>query len=322
VPRKPDALEQQLAALRGLQLPDRRDDLRKALVGKRAGAGIVIAAAAKLACEHHLDDLAPELSAAFAWLSDDAVARDPGCRGKAAIARALHDLDHWDETVFVTGLHVVQMQSGEDTAAELRGICGLAHAHFGRPDALDVLAELLADRERPTRVAAAQGIGDTGRIDGTALLRYALIASNETESEVLAACFESLFDLDREGSITFSTTRLATRGACAEAAALALGSRRATSAVADLIAWCGTCSPEQRHRVGYLALALVRADPATAFLVEIVRTRNRIDALAAAKALATFKDDDAVASQLREAAEAAEPAVARAIADLLRRAVA
>jgi HEAT repeat protein len=319
VARKPDALEQQLAALRRLQFPEGTDELRKALAGRRAGAGIAIAAAAKLVAEHHLE-LAPDLIDAFAWLRDvdEQVARDPGCRGKTAIARALHDLEHWDDGVFVVGLRIVQEQSGEDTAAELRGICGLAHAHFGRPDALDVLAELLADPQRATRIAAAQGIGDTGRIDATALLRYALLSSDETEAEVLAACFDSLFDLDRESSIPFAIARLADRSACAESAALALGSRRATAAVPDLIAWCGACTPEQRHRVGYLALALVRADSATEFLLDVVRTRSRADALAAAKALATFKDDSGVAKQLREAAAGAEPAVARALADLLR----
>ena len=55
---------------------------------------------------------------------------------------------------------------------------GLAFAHFLRDDTLDVLAELLADRERVARFAAAQGIGDLGRRDGAVLPRNELRISD------------------------------------------------------------------------------------------------------------------------------------------------
>jgi hypothetical protein len=54
--------------------------------------------------EHRLDDVVGELADAFTrLLGDDPVKRDPGCRGKLAIVRALHALDHWDDRVFVAG---------------------------------------------------------------------------------------------------------------------------------------------------------------------------------------------------------------------------
>ena len=117
-----------------------------------------------------------------------------------------------------------------DTAGELRAICGLAYAHAGRPDALDVLAGLLADPDRSARIAAAQGLGDAGRCDASALLRYKTLAG----------------------------------------------------------------------------------DRANAKLVEIVRTSERADAVAAAKALATFVADPPIAAKIREAATEQSDAAARA----------
>src|SRR4051812_26918900 len=99
----------------------------------RAAPGIVVAAIAKRVVEQREFSIVPELVDAFERLLEQAVKRDPGCRGKIAIARALHDLDRWDDRVFVVGLRVTQLEGWDepraDPAAELRGICGLAHAH-------------------------------------------------------------------------------------------------------------------------------------------------------------------------------------------------
>src|SRR5262249_5325140 len=149
----------------------------------------------------------------------------------------------------------------DDTAAELRGVCGLAHAHFARPDALDVLAVLLADRERTTRLAAAQALGDAGRPDATALLRFKLLLGDE-EPAGLSACGESLFALARDESYAFVVRMLAQHDDRAEVAALALGGARFAAAFDPLTAWCVGATPEQRHRIGYLALALLRSEPA------------------------------------------------------------
>lgn len=293
--------EQQVAALRALDpgSPAAAAELRKVLRGKR---GLLIAVAAKLVEEHRLDALADDLAAAFATLVDDGPKVDPGCRGKLAIAKALDALDHWDDRVFVAGLAIVQREgpppNPDDTAGPLRGLCGLAHAHFARADVLDVLARLLADPERATRAAAAQGFGDAGRPDGAAVLRYKLHADDEGEPEVLAVVFDALFHLAREASTALAIELLAGTDARAEAAAIALGAARVAEAAAPLAAWCETARPEQRHRVGYVALALLRTDEANAHLLAAIRTRGKADAIAAARALATFREDPAVAAQL------------------------
>jgi hypothetical protein len=314
---RPRKLEERLAALRALDpgQPAALAELRDAL---RSASGILIAAAARLVAEHRLEALVPELPDAFEALREDAVQRDPGCRGKIAIARALHELDHWDDRVLVAGLTIEQKEGWgvqDDTAAELRGVCGLAHAHFGRADALDVLADLLADPERTARIAAAQGLGDAGHPDASALLRYK-VRTGDPEPEVLTACVESMLHLGRDAAYGFLIGLLARHDDRAEIAAIALGGARYAGAFEPLAAWCAGCLPEQRHRIGYLALALLRHEPATEHLLGVIRERPR-DAVAAARALATFKDDTSLGERIRAAAAGLEEKARREIHALL-----
>jgi hypothetical protein len=305
-------IEQRIAELRNLDAaaPGSLDKLRTAL---RGTSGLLVAAAAQRVEDDRLDAVVSELAPAFERLREDAVKRDPGCRGKLAIARALHALDHWDDRVFVAGLTYEQREGWgqEDTAAELRGVCGLAHAHFGRPDALDVLAALLGDPQRTARIAAAQGLGDAGRPDASALLRFKVMAG-DPEPEVLAACLESLLSLARDASYGFVVKLLAAHDERAEVAALALGGGRFAEAFDALTGWCVGCAPEQRHRVGYLALALLRAPAATAYLLDAIGSHGPADAVAAASALATFKDDASMVEQILAAARLQRDRAARA----------
>ena len=304
-------LQQRVAELRALDAgdPAAHDKLRTAL---RSATGFVIAAAAGLVEHHRLEALVGELVPAFTRLCDDGAKRDPGCRGKLAIARALHALDHWDDDVFVAALSYSQSEGwgAEDTAGELRGVSGLAHAHFARGDTLDVLAGLLGDPERAARLAAAQGLGDSGRPDATALLRFKLLVG-DAEPQVLSACLESLFALARDASYGFVVRLLPARDERAEVAALALGSARFAEAFDVLTAWCIGCPPEQRHRIGYLALALLRSEPATAYLLDAIQSHGAADALGAARALATFKDDASVVERALAAAKQHKSPAAR-----------
>lgn len=297
------SFDQKLAALRSLDIaaPDAHETLRAAL---RSSSGILAAIAVRRIVEHRIESLLGELQPAFERFLEDPVKRDPQCRAKIAIARAMDSVEFWDDRVLVVGLRVTQLEGmspPEDTAAELRGVCGLAHARFNRRDALDVLARLLADPHRTARLAAAQGLGEAGRPDATALLRYK-IAEGDDEPEVLSAAMESLLLLAREPSIPFLIEILVESGLRAEMAALALAGARISEAFDPLVAWCKSCPPADRHRSGYLAIALLRSEASTAFLLGVVGRGSADDALAAARALATFKVDPAVASQLRDAA--------------------
>lgn len=288
-------LDAKLAALRG---DPGVDAVRDAL---RSSTGALVAAAVRIAAARGV--LLDELPPAFERLCERPEKRDPGCRGKIAIARALVELERWEPDVFVPGARFVQSEpvwgGAVDTAAELRGVSAIAHARFARPDALDVLAELLADRERMARIAAAQGIGDAGREGGAALLRYKLLQGDD-EPEVLSAACESLLHLQRDDGAAFLARLLERTDDRAEIAALALGASRLPAAVAPLRAWCDRCAPDVRRRVGYLALALTR--DVNDALLAIVDGGEPADALAAAKALATFRDDPALRDALVRAA--------------------
>ena len=300
------SIEDRLAALR-------RDptsiDVTDAL---RSKIGVLVAAATPHASALGLVD---ELVPAFERLIEDGVKRDPTCRGKVALARTLHELDRWDDAVFVPGVALEQFEPAYgkpvDTATELRGICGLAHVHFARPDALDVLAKLLADPEVVPRIAAAKGLGDTGRADASALLRYKILLGDD-EPDVVAACFESLLTLTGERARDFIAGFLESHDDRSELAVLALATSRLDETLPPILLWCERALPEQRGRVGYLALALMRRDDATAHLLQVIERGAPRDAIAAGRALATFKDDPAVRTQLAAAAKAQPDRAARA----------
>jgi len=305
VKRLEDRMAAAEAAARDPDAPGALAALEAAL---RAKSGVLVAIAARVIASRDLG-LVDELAPAFARLCERPLERDPGCRGKVAIARALHDADRWVEEVFAPGVRLVQEEpvwGGRiDTAAELRGVCALAYAHFGRPEALDVAAELLADRERTARVAAAQALGDSGHPDATAVLRFKAL-TGDPEPEVLGACFASLLALAPEASLGFVARFLDDRERD-EAAALALGESRLEAAFPLLVRWA-----DGSPRVGFLALALLRQERATAHLIDRIRDGTPKEALAAIAALGTFRADAGLAARVREASAAQRDQAVRA----------
>jgi hypothetical protein len=177
-----------------------------------------------------------------------------------------------------------------------------------------VLAELLADPQRVARSAAAQAIGDSGRSDATALLRFK-IRTGDAEPAVIGACFGSILALAPKTSLAYVAGFLDGGDEPAEAAALALGESRLAAAAPVLTAWCDRVLADVRGRVGYLALALLRDEVANTHLLEIVATGATKDAIAALRALATFKADPRLSERLRDAASKHRDRAVRAEAD-------
>jgi HEAT repeat protein len=312
-------LEDKLAALRAMERggnPPDPEAVREALCAK---SGALVALAARMVARREMPGLLGEFAPAFARLAEKPVERDPGCRGKIAIAKALRALDAWEDEVFVRGVSLVQEEpvwgGKEDTAAELRAECGMAFAHAGRADALDVLADLLADKERGARAAAAQALGDSGRPDASALLRYK-VRIGDPEPEVISACLGSLLALSPRDSLLFLAKLLRGRDETATAAALALGESRLAAATPLLVAWCEETTTDRRAATGYLALALLRDEAATEYLLGCVRDGDTEDSVAAVKALATFRDDPRLVARLREAAEKRERTVVELVTAL------
>jgi len=98
---KPSRLDATLAEVRALGAAPTAEALRPHLSHK---AGVVVAAAAKIAAKHELRALAPDLETAFARLFDDATKTDPGCFGKLAAAEALRALDVNAPALFLRGV--------------------------------------------------------------------------------------------------------------------------------------------------------------------------------------------------------------------------
>jgi hypothetical protein len=289
--------------------------LRKAL---RASAGALVATAVAVVREHELTELAGELAPAFERLLERPIKRDPGCRGKAAVARALHDLEIWDDTVFERGLRYRQLEpvwgGREDTAAELRGICGYAFAHSARSDRISAVAELLADPERQARAAAARALGDAGDPAAEPLLRFKLLVGDD-DPEVVEACFASLFHVATD-PLPFVARFLDGDQAAGAQAALAIGQSRPDGALPLLVGWCRADPLGGRDEVGYLAIAMLRTDDATAFLIDRIADPEVPDRAAhAVLALATFRHDPALRERVDRAAASAHPEVRALIAD-------
>jgi hypothetical protein len=305
----PPRLEDRLAAVERIATAPDAAELALLRQALRARTGLLVAAAARVVGEVPVDVLVDELPAAFGNLLERAGERDPGCRGKVQIARTLIELERWSSGVFERGVGHIQREpiwgGSQDTAAELRGVCGIAYARFARHDALDVIAALLADKERAARAAAAQALGDSGRPDAIPLLRYKALTGDD-EPAVLAACFSSLLSLAPGDSLPFVARFLDGDVERAGIAALALGEARLEEAIPVLLRWCEAASGEQR-RVGCLALALLRLEPATLHLLELVRAGEPDDARAAARALATFKADPALAERVKHASAGRDP---------------
>jgi hypothetical protein len=92
---------------------------------------------------------------------------------------------------------------------------------------------------------------------------------------------------------------------------------RLAAATPLLVAWCEETTADRRAAGGYVALALLRDEAATGYLLGRVRDAGLADAVAAVKALATFRDDVRRAARLREAAAGRERVVVEAVASAL-----
>lgn len=299
-------VEQQLEAvreaLRSRTGADATAVLRKALAGSHGYTIGVIADA--LATDD--DVLIAALPAAFARLLAEPIARDAGCHGKTAIARALDRLERWDDDVLLAGVRWVQREpvwgGSADTAAQLRAICGMALVHARHGRAMVEIALLLADPETAPRIAAARAIAASGdRMIGEPLLRLRL-ALPEPEPEVTGELFAALLELVGTDALAVVAAAMAGKDpALADAAALALGGSRMPGAFALLRDTIDGCvGPARRTRM--LAIALLRDTAAWAYLLDCVRNGSTPLAQDAVHALVTFRHDAELCRQLQTAA--------------------
>jgi len=294
------------------------EELRREL-GNRSSHVVAKAAAAIAALE--VEELKPDLVAAFERMMHTPEKTDPGCAAKTAIVSALDRLDHDDPDLFLRGIRHVQMEPvwGRqiDAAAELRAVCAIAIARMGYADALTELADCLADPEPPVRSAAARAVAVHGHPHGLPLLRLRALIP-EADPEVLSDCLTALLDLDEdERTLRFVAGFLdAPRPEAQEAAALALGESRAAQAFDLLRSWWEHTTDHQLRGTALLAIAMLRRESALDFLVSLVAEGALTDALQAIAALRIHRVDETLRQRVVQAAsKRAEPRLDAAVAE-------
>lgn len=308
-----DPIEERIAALAELRRETRVDvvckQLQAALVQKRSGLLVSRAAkmTAELATEFDLTPLVSALEGAFRRLLVDALKRDKGCLGKIEICRALVEMGQPSSEVFLAGIEWIQMEpvwgGSVDTASQLRGWSAHGLIRMRHADALLRVAPLLADGERPARLAAADALGDSGQLGAEAVLRLKAVSGDE-EPEVTGECFQSLLRLDAQRSRPFVVGFLHHREpAVVEAAALALGESRLPEVVEPLRECAEATVDADIQGSLYLALALTRRGAALDILLQTVEDGALGRARRALAALALHRHDDGVRRRLQAAVE-------------------
>ena len=282
----------ELEALRTASAAAASAALRKALKDR---SNYLVSKAAAIAGDLRLDELIPDLAAAFDRFFADPVKSDPQCWAKTAIAKALKDLGHRDAGLFLRGMGHVQLEpswgGATDSAATLRGTCTLALVDCPLDD-LEILAHFadrLADPETPVRMDAALAIAQLARPEGTLLLRLKILMG-DPEPQVVGQCFECLLSLDAKGSLSFISRFLESQDqdVCAEAAG-ALAASRETEALEILKMFWRKRVPAEIRKAVLISLGASPLREAAEFLLSVLAEEAGELAAQAVASLATSR---------------------------------
>jgi len=284
------------AALDG---PDRQALLLEALADK---SHYVAAQAAEALGEHADDKIIDDTAAAamtdrLTHLSEDGLARDPGCHIRSNLAFALGRLSYYPAAdALRVGLRTTQREAVGgvpfDTAAHLRGNCALALAQLRDLDSVRDIALLLFDRsgnlpghldpkvKMEPRKAAARALSLTGSVSARLPLTLRLVHPENEEPEVLQECMQALADLEDPHAVEVLAPYLKHRDQnLAAFAALSLARTQAPEAAALI----GDALP---HFTGnplqavILALTTLRTPEATELLYTLTRSTREAVRLA------------------------------------------
>lgn len=303
MPKRRDPTERLLQEL--AEHPQDTAVLARALA---TGHGFVVASAAQRVKDHAIGGLDDALSRAFADLAARGRAGDPGCNGRAAIVAALAAAEARAWEVYEQGLATVQLEpvmGGQvDTAGEVRARSLLALVHLRPVDALDRVAESLADPLPAVRLAAALAAGDTGERGATALLRLK-IALGDEDPEVTGAAVASLVSLAPAAGLLVAERILSGRKpALRESVGLALGQSRDPAVLPALRAWAERVLHLPERDTALTAVALLRQPDGERWLITQIATGDRAVARAGIRALRPFRHDPAVVAAVVAAAGA------------------
>jgi HEAT repeat protein len=297
------SLEDKLAAIRALRgvslTPEHKCELRKR-IGDRSN--LVVAAAAAIAGENALVEMAQDLEAAFNRFLVNPLKDDKLCRAKIAVVQALDKMEHKKPDVFLKAARHVQFEpvwgGSEDSAAPLRAVAVVALARVEGSGSLPLLVDALADPAKDVRVAAALALGAVGT-EGAGLVLRLKVRVGDKDPDVLSECLGSLLAVDPRENLLVVTEFLEPSDAVTcEAAVMALGKSRLHEALDPLKeCWQRSHSPELRQHV-LLAIAILRRPVAIDYLMELVASEPEPAAIEALSALGIYKDDPRLRERL------------------------
>ncbi len=310
-PRKVDAQVAELDRIRKLDAltPEDAAVVSKGLATK---VGLVVAGAAKLVVRHGLSQAAADLHAAFERLLEDPAKRDPQCRGKLAVVEALAELEADSEAIYRRGLTWVQLEpvwgGTVDTAAPLRGACAHALVNLRVWDLMARLTDLLADPERPARIAAIHALVASGRPEAIYVLRLQA-RLRDPELEITSACFEGVLALDEAEGVDFVVEHLKDPDpAIVDNALIALGHSRREDALPPLIQWLREVPAPGQAGVGFAAVVAHRSEAGMIFLLERLAQGALPEALQVLDALSPLAFDPRTVERVLQAtADRTEP---------------
>lgn len=268
---------------------------------------IAVAQAAKVIGDAELYDLKSDLVNAFERFMKKPETTDPGCKAKQYIAETLYKLDFSDETLFLRGIHHVQLEAtwGKrvDTAAALRGVCALGLVRMNYPNVMIELADLLTDHDPSARINAAKAIAYTGNKEAVPLLRLKARIGDDNP-QVLSECFTGLLKLDPEQSLPFVAQFLDSHpDPVCEMALLALGESRLDAAFPIVQKYWKHSHDQTLRSLGLMAIAMLRHDPAIDFLLTLISSGPSIDANDALSALKMYRHEHSLWERVHQAIE-------------------
>jgi HEAT repeat protein len=297
------SLDDKLASLRGLRgrplTSEQNAELKKSLADK---SNLVVAAAAEIAGENALIELAKELESAFERFLVYPLKDDKLCRAKIAVVQALDKMEHQRVDVFEKAATWVQLEpvwgGSEDTAAPLRAAAIIALARIEGSSSLPRLVDAMTDPSKDVRIAAAQAMGYVGTEAAGLLLRLKS-RIGDPDPDVLSECLSGLLTVHPKEylSVVSGFMEPGDPARC-EAAALALGKSRLPDAIEPLKACWPRCFPAVLRERVLLAIAMLRLPAAIDHLLEIVGSDSEKDALAAMSALKIHNYDPRLRERL------------------------
>jgi hypothetical protein len=276
--------------------------LKKALADRHF---MVVARAATLSGEKLLHELVPDLKGAYGRFLHDPVKRDPLCKAKNAITRALIALECLDIGFYQAGILYRQLEpvwgGRADTATDIRSCCAMGLAASGHLRAVAELTGLLADPEAEVRCGAVRAISCGNPFEAEAVLRLK-VQVGDAEPQVIGECFGALLAVAPEHSLRLVAAYLKQKDeTLQEYAALALGESRRPEALKPLHdAWDELLSPEARGAL-IRAAALHRSEAAFEWLLMIIETGSAKLATAAVDALAVYERNAKLIEQVKAA---------------------